>query len=208
MTRMWIDHVVFGVRDLDAAAARLENDHGLVSVVGGRHPGWGTGNRIVPLGSSYLELIAILDEEEAMANPIGRGLAASIAGGDRWQCWCVATDDLVGVAERLSLPVDAGSRVRPDGTTLRWRSAGFPFVLENPSLPFFISWDVPANLHPGAAAAEHRVEPRGISWIEIGEDERLDRWLAGAALPVRPVRGPAGPVAVGVATASGEIVVS
>jgi hypothetical protein len=208
MTGMRIDHVVLGVGELEAAAARVKVDFGLASVVGGRHPGWGTGNRIVPLGRTYIELLGIVDAEEANANPVGRALASSVAQGDRWQCWCVATEDLDGVAERLDLPIEAASRVRPDGTTLRWRSAGFLFALENPSLPFFISWEVPPDLHPGATAAEHRVEPRGISWIEIGEDERLDGWLGGAGLPIRRVQGTIGPIAVGVATATGEIVVT
>ncbi len=204
---LWIDHVVLGVQDLEAAAARLERDHGLAAVVGGRHPGWGTGNRIVPLGRGYIELIGIVDAEEAASSPIGRALASSVAHGDRWRCWCVATDRLEALAERLSLPIDSGSRVRPDGTTLRWRSAGFPFALANPSLPFFISWEVPPELHPGSAAADHRVEPQGISWIEVGEDDRLERWLEGSDLPLRTVEGERGPVAVGVETGAGEIVV-
>lgn len=207
MTGMRIDHVVLGVGDLEAAAARLTRDSGLASVVGGRHPGWGTGNRIVPLGGTYIELLGIVDAEEAKANPVGRAVASSVAHGDRWQCWCVATDDLDAVAERLGISIDAASRVRPDGTTLRWRSAGFLFALENPSLPFFISWEVPPDLHPGAAAAAHRVDPQGISWVEIGEDDRLNGWLGGAGLPIRPVEGTTGPIAVGVTTATGEIVV-
>jgi len=40
------------VADLRAAAQELEARHGLVAVEGGRHPGWGTANRIVPLGES------------------------------------------------------------------------------------------------------------------------------------------------------------
>lgn len=47
-----IDHVIYAVGDLEADAARFRDELGLESVVGGRHPGWGTANRIVPLGSS------------------------------------------------------------------------------------------------------------------------------------------------------------
>ncbi len=47
-----IDHIVWGVDDLDRAAAEVQERYGLASVPGGRHPGWGTANRIVPLGSS------------------------------------------------------------------------------------------------------------------------------------------------------------
>jgi hypothetical protein len=77
-----IDHVIVAVADLDVAAAALEREHGLASVAGGRHPGHGTGNRIVPLGDSYLELMAVVDEDEASASPLG-ALALPLASGGR-----------------------------------------------------------------------------------------------------------------------------
>ncbi len=43
--------MLIGVADLAAAALELEAHCGLASVEGGRHPGWGTANRIVPLGA-------------------------------------------------------------------------------------------------------------------------------------------------------------
>jgi hypothetical protein len=200
-----IDHVVLGVQDLDSAGHRLEETFGLASIAGGRHAAWGTGNRIVPLGESYVELLGVVDENVAEASPVGRAVRELVAGGDRWLCWCVATDDLDGTAARLGLDVDEGSRLRPDGTTLRWRSAGFPFVLSNPALPFFITWEVPPDLHPGAAAADHRVAPTGISWVEVGEDPRLTLWLGEAELPVKLSEHGRGFVAVGVATSQGQI---
>jgi Glyoxalase-like domain len=200
-----IDHVVQGVEDLDAAGQRLEETFGLASIAGGRHTAWGTGNRIVPLGESYVELLGVVDEDVAEASPVGRAVRELVAGGDRWLCWCVATDDLDGTAARLRVDVDEWSRLRPDGTTLRWRSAGFPFVLSNPVLPFFITWEVPPDLHPGAAAADHRVTPTGISWVEVGEDPRLTQWLGEAELPVKLSESGRGLVAVGVATSQGEI---
>jgi Glyoxalase-like domain len=200
-----IDHVVLGVQDLDAAGHRLEETFGLASIAGGRHAAWGTGNRIVPLGENYVELLGVVDENDAEASPVGRAVRGLVAGGDRWLCWCVATDDLDGTAARLGLDLDEGSRLRPDGTTLRWRSAGFPFALSNPALPFFITWEVPPDLHPRAAAADHRVTPEGISWVEVGEDPRLTQWLGEAELPVKLSEDGRGLVAVGVATTQGEI---
>jgi hypothetical protein len=203
---MWIDHVVLGVRDMDAAGRRLRETLGLGSVPGGRHEGWGTGNRIVPLGGPYLELIGVVDRAEAAANPVGRGLLDALEGGDHWICWCVAAEDLEATATRVGLSVDAGSRVRPDGVTLRWRSAGFTFALANPSLPFFIHWEVTPDLHPGRAEADHRSPPSGISRVEVGHDPRLTGWLDDGAIPVRTVPGERGLLTVGVATADGEIV--
>jgi hypothetical protein len=49
-----LDHVLIAVSDLAAAAREIEVRYGLVSIEGGRHPGWGTANRIVPLGETYL----------------------------------------------------------------------------------------------------------------------------------------------------------
>src|SRR5581483_1601628 len=47
-----LDHVLVAVVDLAKAARELEARYGLSSIEGGRHAGWGTANRIVPLGNS------------------------------------------------------------------------------------------------------------------------------------------------------------
>jgi hypothetical protein len=203
---LWIDHVVYGVHDLDSAGRRLDEEFGLASVAGGRHAAWGTGNRIVPLGREYVELLGVVDEGDAEASPVGRAVRERVAEGDRWLCWCVSTDDVNGTAARLGLEIDEGSRSRPDGTVLRWRSAGFPFALANPGLPFFIDWQVPPELHPGRVEARHRAEPEGISWIEVGQEPRLAEWLGDQSLAVRTVREAHGLLAVGIATRSGEVV--
>lgn len=204
---MKIDHVIYGVRDLEAAASRMKEEFGLGSVPGGRHPGWGTGNRIVPLGPDYIELLGVVDPSEAEQSEMGRLILAGVAEGDRSLAWCVATDDIEAVAARLDLSVTEGSRERPDGTVLRWRSAGAERAFTEPSLPFFIAWGVPAEQHPGRAVADHVARPRGIEWLEIGGDAlRLNEWLQGSALPVRVVGGPPGVLAVGIAAEPDEVV--
>ena len=57
-----LDHVLIAVSDLEAAAREVERRHGLASVEGGRHQGLGTAKRIVPLGDTYLVLVAVVDE--------------------------------------------------------------------------------------------------------------------------------------------------
>jgi hypothetical protein len=47
-----LDHVLIAVADLAEAARKIEARHGLASINGGRHPDWGTANRIVPLGET------------------------------------------------------------------------------------------------------------------------------------------------------------
>ena len=111
---IWIDHVVLGVRDLDEAGERLWKEFGLASAPGGKHPGWGTANRIVPLRNGYVELLGVIDPEVAARSGLGHRLVEEIATASRFIGWCCATDDIESVAGRLGLPVSEGRRVRPD----------------------------------------------------------------------------------------------
>jgi hypothetical protein len=71
-----------------------------------------------------------------------------------------------------------------------WRGAGIDERGGDLGLPLFIAWDVPPELHPGAAPAEHRIEADGIAWVEVGGDEdRLRAWLGGEDAPIRVVEG-------------------
>jgi hypothetical protein len=200
-----IDHIVWGVADLDRAAVQVRADYGLASVPGGRHSGWGTANRIIPLGSSYLELLSVVNADEAAADPVGSGYARHIRTAGGLMLWCLATDDLEAIAARLGLTIQAKSRVLPDGTRIGWRSAGLLAALDNPSLPFFIEWDVDPEHHPGHMEADHASAPAGISSVTVGADaDELDVWLGGEALPVR-LDGPPGLNSVTILTAGGDV---
>ena len=196
--------MILGVRDLEAAARRLYEEYGLASVAGGRHLGHGTGNRIVPLGPDYLELLAVVDREEAANSLLGRTVSAQLADGDRFLGLCLRTDDIDREAARLELGPRTMSRRRPDGRELVWRLAGLESALPPRSLPFFIEWRVPDTLHPGREIAAHRVSPRGIAWVEVGGDFReLTDWVGGTSLALRSVPGPPGVRAVGIRTVEG-----
>ena len=117
--------MLIAVPDLAAAARDFEERYGLSSVEGGRHAGWGTANRIVPLGDAYVELITVVDEPEAAESAFGRWVAAGIRSGPgRPLGWVARTDRLDEVAERLGLSSSAGSRAGTDGRVLSWRLAG------------------------------------------------------------------------------------
>lgn len=207
MSHLRIDHVIYAVDDLEVAAARFRDEFGLESMAGGRHPGWGTANRIVPLGREYVELVAVVDEDEAGASEFGRHVVDAAASGRRLAGWAVATDDLAGIAKRLNLTVTNGSRVRPDGSTLSWQLAGVGHALTTPGLPFFIQWNAPPLLHPGAAVVEHRVTPRGITRIEIAaKNPSLGAWLGHHDLPIRITQEGPSLAAVTIDTAAGELV--
>lgn len=201
-----IDHVVLAVGDLEEAASRLRETCGLGSVPGGSHPRWGTANRIVPLGRDYVELMGIGDPELARSNDLGRRVRAAAGTASPWVTWVVRTDRLDAIAGRIGLDVIEAGRERPDGRVLRWRMAGLDEALAEPPMPFFMQWEVEPGDHPGAARADHAVEPRRIAWVEVaGQEGRLREWLGDARLPVRLVPGPAGVRRVGIATAEGEL---
>jgi hypothetical protein len=202
-----IDHVVYAVSDLDAAGARLLDEHGLASVAGGEHPRWGTGNRIVPLGDAYVELLAVVDERVARASTLGRAIGRIADGGGGWFALCLADDALDATAVRLGIEVETGGRQRPDGEVVRWRSAGIEDARRTPDLPFFISWEGSPDLHPGRGTAAHPSGATGIAWVAVAGDEgAFTAWTAGAELPVRFVAGNPGVVAVGLGGPSGEAV--
>lgn len=204
-----VDHVVYAVADIDRAAARLVEDVGLASVAGGRHPGWGTANRIVPLGGEYLELITVEDETVASRSPFGASVLRAVSDGDGWLTWAVRDDRLDATAARLGLTIGAGERTQPDGRILRWRNAGVDDPRRSPELPFFIAWEGPEAMHPGRTPVEHPSHADGIAWIELGGDATaFDRWTDGADLPVRFVGGSGGIGSVAVRTSAGaELVV-
>ncbi len=202
-----IDHVVYAVRDLDATAARLRREHGLVSVAGGVHPRWGTGNRLIPLGLDYVELLGVVDPATAATTVLGRALAALTVDGDRWFAICLADDDIEMTGARLGLRVEPGSRTRPDGVTVAWRGAGIDDPRRTPDLPFFIAWDVPADVHPGVDPPFHPSGAQAIARVEVaGDPGAFHDWTDGAELPVRFVSsGPVGVRAVALATPTGEL---
>jgi len=206
-----IDHVVLAVRDLDEAADRLLASTGLDAVAGGRHPGWGTANRIVPLGDDYVELLSVVDRDIGAGTTLGRALLELTQDGrDRWFSVCVAEPEIDATAARLGLTVDPGARTLPDGTRVRWRGAGIEDPARPPWLPFFIVWDIPPQEHPGRMPAAHRVAPSGIRRVEVaGDAARLRDWLGGAEVPIACVTadGPSGVRSVAVGLADGGEVV-
>jgi hypothetical protein len=209
MSRLWMDHVIYAVDDLDAAGAILFDREGLASVAGGRHEGWGTQNRIVPLGDTYLELIAVADVDEAEASEFGRAVRRALTEDHALVGWVVATDDIDAVAKRLDLEVEEKSREAADGSTLRWRVAGIERAMDTGALPFFVQWDVPPERHPGAADARHEADVEGIAWVEVCADDRdaVSEWLGeDHDLPVRITDGDPALAAAAIATADGEIV--
>lgn len=203
------DHLLLAVPDLEAAGERLLAEHGLASLPGGRHDGHGTANRIVPLGPDYLELITVVDPEEAASSLVGRWIARGLEhGGGLWGL-NLRTPDADAVAARLGLEVLEFVRERPDGSRIRFRLVGLEGATGDERLPFFSEHRTVGPEHPGRQPAPHRVQPLGIAWVELGGDERrLREWIGPevAGLDLRFAGGAPGIRRAGLATEAGEVV--
>lgn len=173
-----IDHIVICVDDLEAAGRDVERRFGLDSLPGGRHHGHGTANRIVPLGSSYLELVAIMDPEEADSSSFGRWVAEKAAAELQPHALCLRTEDLDSICRRLQLTPVSMSRTKPDGRELKWRLAGLGAMIRH-GVPFYIEWDIDPSDHPAKAGSP------GEAAVEAtlrGNRELLARWTAGCEM--------------------------
>jgi catechol 2,3-dioxygenase-like lactoylglutathione lyase family enzyme len=156
-----LDHVILVVPDLDAASAELAAALSADVQYGGEHPGWGTHNAIVRMGSSYLELIAVNNLDEARRRPRGARLLEALERGPGWLGYALRADDLDDEVRQIrprGLPIgdpQPGRRLRPDGVELRWRSASFDDAMWGGLLPFLIQHEGPVSPSTtGIAAVE------------------------------------------------------
>jgi hypothetical protein len=141
-----VDHLLLGVADLDYGIAWFGKITGVAPIIGGSHPGVGTRNALISLGGrQYLEIIAPDPLQTAYNFPIDvRKLMQP-----RLITWAALTTDIKATAKNTQQtgyqifgPRD-GSRVRPDGKILKWKTLGVlnRFGLQGVEpIPFFIEW--------------------------------------------------------------------
>src|SRR5690606_38400270 len=123
-----VDHLLLGVRDLDAGIAWVEEHTGVRAAVGGSHPGRGTRNALLALTKrQYLEIIA---PDPAQQPQVRSGLED--LDSPMVVKWAAVTTDIPGVARRAraaGLEASAprpGARLRPDGGRLEWTTLALP----------------------------------------------------------------------------------
>jgi glyoxalase-like protein len=169
-----IDHVLLPVGDLEPAARKIKERYGLQANEGGRHAAGGTANYIVPLGRQYLELIAVVDAQAAEGSRLGSRVMKSVREGNTFVAWALRTTDLDALRAKLLgagwdlPPIVEGSRRRPDGQLLSWRTQDVDRGSEPSAIPFVIEWKIPDGLHPGQAAANHRGGAVSIKRVVVG----------------------------------------
>ncbi|MCS7051701.1 MAG: VOC family protein [Thermomicrobium sp.] len=160
-----IDHLVVLVPDLDQAAS-VYRDAGFTVVPGGEHP-TGTHNALIGFrDGSYLELIAFRTQ-----NPLHRWYRYLEPGGGIVDL-CLLSDALLDDVQRvasggLAWSVSDGSRLRPDGVTIRWKGAT-PSDNLTGLVPFLIEDVTPRTERvPHGAEAEHANGVQGIAEVVI-----------------------------------------
>jgi glyoxalase-like protein len=159
-----LDHLLLGCSDLDRGMDFVEKHTGVRAAFGGVHPGRGTRNALLSLGERtrlelnprrYLEIIA--PDPEQSGAPDHYGLLKLTE--PRLVGWAAHPGDLNQFATRLRNAdiafegPNSGSRQRPDGRLLQWKTLNLKDD-RGGLLPFFIEWSADSS-HPSVEA------PRG-----------------------------------------------
>ena len=153
-----LDHILVGSPDLDAGIKFVEERTGVRAAFGGVHPGAGTRNALLSLGTNrYLEIIAPDPQQPATDDKRNlSSLEEPVLVG-----WAQHPGDIEAFAQRIKdegvdiVGPQPGSRKRPDGRMLNWKTlalkddAGgmFPFFIERGAGTMHPSIDAPQGCH-------------------------------------------------------------
>ena len=148
-----LDHILLGCNDLDRGIELVEENAGVRPAIGGVHPGRGTRNALLSLGERrYLEVTAPDPaQSEIVHYPQLRSMIEPRLIG-----WAVHPPDIAAVAKQLRenkvefKGPDDGSRKRPDGRVLSWKTINLADDRHG-LLPFFIEWSAD-SVHPSKDA--------------------------------------------------------
>ncbi|MGC9997853.1 MAG: VOC family protein [Terriglobia bacterium] len=148
-----LDHILLGSSDLEAGIAFIKKHTGVTAAFGGIHPGRGTRNALLSLGDRhYLEIIA---PDPAQTGALDHYDLKKLTA-PRLVGWAAHPGDLNAFAARLrsaNLAFDGptpGSRKRPDGRLLEWKTLNLQDTRSG-LLPFFIEWNAD-TVHPSVDA--------------------------------------------------------
>jgi Glyoxalase-like domain len=145
-----LDHILLGCNDLQRGIDFVYEHTGVRAVFGGVHPGNGTQNALLSLGTNrYLEIIAPDPKQPASADT--RNLRTldddpTLVG---WAAHQANIDAFAAHLKQQGFDIEGplpGSRKRPDGRVLTWKVMR---LKQDPTqlLPFFIEWSAD-SIHP------------------------------------------------------------
>lgn len=203
-----VDHLLLGVADLDRGIDWVEEKTGVRAVIGGSHPGVGTRNALISLGDRrYLEIIAPDPAQEEYRSHIDvRSFTEP-----RIVTWAASATDIEALVQKVKAagygvegPSD-GSRARPDGKLLRWRTLDVPAELGRQGIdpvPFFIEWAADST-HPAADS------PKGCELLSIEIEHpasaSVAELLAGLGVEARVKQAPDPRIIATLRTPKGDV---
>jgi len=208
-----LDHILLGCNDLERGIAFVEEQTGVKAAFGGVHPGRGTQNALLSLGErQYLEIIAPDPKQDGTA-----GAQSSVARlglrelvEPRLVSWAAHPGSVAGLAEKLKKAGVAaegptpGSRKRPDGRLLEWKTVNLAADAGG-LLPFFIEWSA-ESVHPSVDA------PKGCAlkrfWVESPKADELTKQFGVMGVEVEVKRGETPKLRARIAGPKGEMELS
>jgi catechol 2,3-dioxygenase-like lactoylglutathione lyase family enzyme len=195
-----LDHILLGCNDLDRGIAFVEERTNVRAALGGVHPGRGTRNALLSLGERrYLEIIAPDPKQGSvqLLTAIKELTTPHLVG------WAAHPGEIEAFAKKLreaGIAIQGpwpGSRARPDGRVVSWKSISLSDDRHG-VLPFFIEWgadsvhpsvDAPAGCHlerfavadPDPVELSKTLQRLGIDApVERGERPRLRARIIGS----------------------------
>jgi Glyoxalase-like domain len=137
-----LDHIIIGVNNLELAAQIFSEKLGLVVSGGGNHPEGGTANRIIVIGDTYIELIAVRNPAEAQESMLER-----LAKGDGFLNVVLASDDIQADSANMKqrgisiIGPREGKLTSTDGHTRSWMRTDVERAELTQHYPFLIQHD-------------------------------------------------------------------
>lgn len=138
-----LDHIIIGVQNLEQAEQVFSQKLGLAVSGGGIHPSGGTANRIIVIGDTYIELIAVDRPEEAQP-----GILKRLAKGDGYLNFVLSSNDIEAdsaAMEQRGVSIfgpTPGQLRSADGRTRGWKRTDveraelaqhYPFIIQHDS---------------------------------------------------------------------------
>lgn len=173
---MRLDHVSYAVapQELADTVQRLGALLGSTFVDGGKHPGFGTRNFILPVANGmYVEVVTTLDHPSTEQSVFAQAVKRRYEEGGGWLSWVISVDDISDIERNLGREAVSGHRRRPDGFDLQWKQIGVKDVLTTPELPFFIQWLTDAAEHPSRNSSELKISSLSLA----GSESTLNEYL-------------------------------
>jgi hypothetical protein len=198
-----IDHIILAINNLEKGIAQFKERTGIDPVFVGVHPDSFTRNALVALdGETYIEIMAPRPDAQNVPEDFTKMETLTPVG------WAVRTRNIDHTKEKLktagfiTTANRPGSRAKPDGSLLKWKT----FRVEGQDeFPFFIQWS-DSTIHPslsspsGCTFKSLQVTTHDrISWSQLNEHLELGIKIAEGKNPL---------IELTLATAKGPVVFS